>query len=313
MKTEWPANTEREQRAVKIIDAEIVPGNYVWPIWLLVSTVVGGLAAQGILHFLAGALRAIPRSIGQNEAGHLPRWFTGWIVGFIERLFFTTAVGLGGVGPCMSAMLIWISLKAQTHHNIMNPTGGMADPAGSDPLLKRKQAYLGILGNLISLGVAIVCGAQIYASGCRDLTLPKALDAFPSLLRRVRYFDAERKRYLVFLTNHLEIPALTVARIYRLRWQIELFFRWIKGHLRIKHYYGTSPNAVKRQIWIAVAVYLMVAIIHKQLALPGTLHRTFQLLSVHPFEKMSLHELLTEDNSDNFEHMNHNQRLLWDL
>lgn len=157
-----------------------------------------------------------------------------------------------------------------------------------------------------------------HATGLRsdqigNLTLPKALDAFPSLLRRVRYFDAERKRYLVFLTNHLEIPALTVAKIYRLRWQIELFFRWIKGHLRIKHYYGTSPNAVKTQIWIAVAVYLMVAIIHKQLALPGTLHRTFQLLSVHPFEKMSLHELLTENNADNFEHMNDNQLLLWDL
>jgi hypothetical protein len=146
-----------------------------------------------------------------------------------------------------------------------------------------------------------------------NLTLPKALDAFPSPLRRVRYFDAERKRYLVFLTNHLEIPALTVARIYRLRWQIELFFRWIKGHLRIKHYYGTSPNAVKTQIWIAVAVYLMVAIIHKQLALPGTLHRTFQLLSVHPFEKMPLHELLTENELDHFEHVNHNQLLLWDL
>ena len=157
-----------------------------------------------------------------------------------------------------------------------------------------------------------------YTTGLRsdqigNLTLPKALDAFPSLLRRVRYFDAERKRYLVFLTNHLEIPALTVAKIYRLRWQIELFFRWIKGHLRIKHYYGTSPNAVKTQIWIAVTVYLMVAIIHKQLALPGTLHRTFQLLSVHPFEKMSLHELLTENDSDKFQHVNHNQLLLWDL
>jgi hypothetical protein len=157
-----------------------------------------------------------------------------------------------------------------------------------------------------------------HATGLRSdqighLTLPKALAAFPSLLRRVRYFDAERKRYLVFLTNQLEIPALTVARIYRLRWQIELFFRWIKGHLRIKHYYGTSPNAVKTQIWIAVAVYLMVAIIHKQLALPGTLHRTFQLLSVHPLEKMPLPELLTENNSDNFEDMNHNQLLLWDL
>jgi hypothetical protein len=144
-------------------------------------------------------------------------------------------------------------------------------------------------------------------------TLPKALDAFPSLLRRVRYYDAERKRYLVFLTNHLEIPALCVAKIYRLRWQIELFFRWIKGHLRIKHYYGTSPNAVKTQIWIAVAVYLMVAIIHKQLALPGKLHRTFQLLSIHPFEKMPIHELLTETNSDVFTSDNHNQLVLWNL
>jgi hypothetical protein len=146
-----------------------------------------------------------------------------------------------------------------------------------------------------------------------NATLPKALDAFPSLLRRVRYYDAERKRYLVFLTNHLEIPALTVARIYRLRWRIELFFRWIKGHLRIKHYYGTSPNAVKTQIWIAVAVYLMVAILHKQLALPGKLHRTFQILSIHPFEKMPIHELLTETNSDIFEPENHNQLMLWNL
>jgi hypothetical protein len=146
-----------------------------------------------------------------------------------------------------------------------------------------------------------------------NATLPKALDAFPSLLRRVRYYDAERKRYLVFLTNHLEIPALTVARIYRLRWRIELFFRWIKGHLRIKHYYGMSPNAVKTQIWIAVAVYLMVAILHKQLALPGKLHRTFQLLSIHPFEKMPIHELLTETNSEISEPENHNQLMLWNL
>ena len=157
-----------------------------------------------------------------------------------------------------------------------------------------------------------------YTSGLRsdqigNLTLDKAQEAFPSLLRRVRYFDQETNRYLVFLTNHLEIPALSVAKIYRLRWQIELFFRWIKGHLRIKHYYGTSPNAVKTQIWIAVAVYLMVAIIHKQLSLPGTLHRTFQLLSIHPFEKLPRHELLTENNPDVFDPINHNQLLLWDL
>lgn len=144
-------------------------------------------------------------------------------------------------------------------------------------------------------------------------TLAKARDAFPSLLRKVRYFDADTGRDFVFLTNHLQIPALSVAKIYRLRWRIELFFRWIKGHLRIKHYYGTSPNAVKTQIWIAVAVYLMVAILHKQLALPGSLHRTLQLLSVHPFEKMPLHELLVETDFNSLASMDRNQMMLFDL
>jgi hypothetical protein len=144
-------------------------------------------------------------------------------------------------------------------------------------------------------------------------TLAQARAAFPRLLRRVRYFDADQKRHLVFLTNHLEIPALTVTQIYRQRWQVELFFRWIKGHLRIQHYFGTSPNAVKTQIWIAVAVYVMVAILHKQLNLPGSLHRTLQLLSVHPFEKVSIHELLTENNFSSIGSANHNQLLLWPL
>lgn len=144
-------------------------------------------------------------------------------------------------------------------------------------------------------------------------TLTKAREAFPSLLRRVRYFDQETQRDLVFLTNHLKIPAPTVAHIYRSRWRIELFFRWIKSHLRIKHYYGTSPNAVKTQIWIAMAVYLMVAILHKQLSLPGTLYRTLQLLSVHPFEKAPLHELLTKINFEPLQPLNHNQLMLWNL
>jgi hypothetical protein len=125
-------------------------------------------------------------------------------------------------------------------------------------------------------------------------TRPKSRKAFPVLLRKVRYFDSETGKELIFLTNNLEIPALTVAMLYKARWSIELFFRWIKGHLRIKHYYGTSPNAVKTQIWIAVTTCLMIAILHKQLKLPGTLHRSLQLLSVHPFEKAPLNELLTE-------------------
>jgi len=147
--------------------------------------------------------------------------------------------------------------------------------------------------------------------GCPSL--PKAATDFPYPLRRVRYFDAESSKHLVFLTNNLEIPALTVAKLYKSRWQIELFFKWIKGHLRIKHYFGTSPNAVKSQIWIAVAVYLMVAILHKQLQLPGKLHRTFQLLSIHPFEKVPIHELLTETDFKSYMPHKNNQLMLWDL
>ena len=144
-------------------------------------------------------------------------------------------------------------------------------------------------------------------------SLPKAAADFPYPLRRVRYFDKETTKHLVFLTNNLEISALTVAKLYKSRWQIELFFKWIKGHLRIKHYFGTSPNAVKSQIWIAVAVYLMVAILHKQLQLPGRLHRTFQLLSIHPFEKVPIHELLTEADFKSYMPHKNNQLMLWDL
>jgi len=157
-----------------------------------------------------------------------------------------------------------------------------------------------------------------YAGGVRSdqvgkPTLAASRKAFPWPLRKVRYFDAKTRRDLVFLTNHLDIPAVIVAEIHRLRWQIELFFRWIKGHLRIKHFFGTSPNAVKTQIWIAVSVYLIVAIIHKQLSLPGTLHRTLQLLSVHPFEKMPLHELLTEAEFNALLTQDNNQLILFDL
>ncbi len=143
--------------------------------------------------------------------------------------------------------------------------------------------------------------------------LATARAAYPGLLRKIRYFDRETSRDLVFLTNNLEVPALVIARLYRMRWQIELFFRWIEGHLRIKHYFGTSPNAVKTQIWIAMSVYLMVAILHKQLNLPGTLHRTLQLLSVHPFEKAPLHELLADSNFNSFTPLKSNQLNLWDL
>ena len=145
------------------------------------------------------------------------------------------------------------------------------------------------------------------------LTIGKSRQSFPVLLRRVKFYDSETAKEFVFLTNNLEIPALAVAMLYKMRWHIELFFRWIKGHLRIKHYYGTSPNAVKTQIWIAVSTYLIIAILHKQLKLPGTLHRTLQLLSVHPFEKTTLNELLMENDHRTFINSDPNQLNLFEL
>ena len=155
-----------------------------------------------------------------------------------------------------------------------------------------------------------------FADGLRSdqigkLTIWKSRKSFPWPLRKVRYFDEETRRDLVFLTNHLEVPALSVARLYKLRWQVELFFRWIKQNLRIKHFYGNSINAVKSQIWIALSVYLIVAILHKELKLPGSLHRTMQILSVHPFEKVSIHQLLTDVDAGSNMNDNSNQLMLW--
>jgi len=117
--------------------------------------------------------------------------------------------------------------------------------------------------------------------------------SYPQRLRRIRYRDTEGKT-LVFLTNHTELPALTVCQLYRQRWQVELFFKWIKQHLRIKRFFGTSENAVKTQIWIAVAVYVLVAIVRKQLNLPHSLHALLQILSVTPFEKAPLTQLFAD-------------------
>jgi IS4 transposase len=121
-----------------------------------------------------------------------------------------------------------------------------------------------------------------------------ALDGFytkrdyPQHLRRVSFCDPETSKHLVFLTNNFVLPAATIAAIYKKRWAVELFFKWIKQNLRIKHFYGTSENAVKTQIWIAVCVYVLAAIIKKELALEVTLYTFLQILSVHSFEKTQL-------------------------
>jgi hypothetical protein len=117
---------------------------------------------------------------------------------------------------------------------------------------------------------------------------------YPAQLRRIRYRDHAAQKTLVFLTNHTLLPALTVCALYKSRWQVELFLRWIKQHLRIKRFYGTSQNAVRTQIWIAIAVYVLVAIVKKRLKLGASLHTLLQILSVTVFEKLPLQQALAE-------------------
>lgn len=136
---------------------------------------------------------------------------------------------------------------------------------------------------------------------------------YPDALRRVSYFDTETKKRLTFLTNNFTLPALTIAQIYKCRWQVELFFKWIKQHLRIKAFYGTSENAVKTQIWIAVSVYVLVAIVRKRLGLKTSLYQSLQILSVTLFEKTSILQALQTADSQ-FDLLDFsNQLILFDL
>jgi hypothetical protein len=127
-----------------------------------------------------------------------------------------------------------------------------------------------------------------------QLTNTDSAKDYPGHLRRVGYYDEEKKRRFDYLTNNFAVPALTVADLYRCRWQVELFFKWIKQHLRIKAFYGTSENAVKTQIWIAISVYVLVAILKKQLNLTPSLYTILQVLSVTLFEKRPIDQLFSE-------------------
>jgi hypothetical protein len=119
------------------------------------------------------------------------------------------------------------------------------------------------------------------------------LKDYPEKLRRIRYFDSVTKKRLIFLTNNFELPALTIAQLYKCRWQVELFFKWIKQHLRIKAFYGTTENAVKTQIWIAISIYVLVAIVKKRLKLDRSLYSILQILSVSLFEKTPILQVLS--------------------
>jgi len=122
---------------------------------------------------------------------------------------------------------------------------------------------------------------------------PKTATLYPDPLRRISYVDPETARRFVFLTNNFTLPPLQIAQLYKCRWQIELFFKWIKQHLRIKAFYGTSLNAVKTQVWIAISVYLLVAILKKELQLDRSLYEILQILSVTLFERVPIHQALS--------------------
>ncbi len=131
------------------------------------------------------------------------------------------------------------------------------------------------------------------------LKLTKSIQHYPDRFRRVSYTDPATGKALVFLTNNFDLPALTIAQLYKCRWRVELFFKWIKQNLRIKHFFGTTDNAVKTQVWIAVCVYVLVAILRKELGLEVSLSQILQILSVNVFEQMSLAEFVAKSASQN--------------
>jgi len=151
----------------------------------------------------------------------------------------------------------------------------------------------------------VVCDQSVLLTGFYQAK------GYPDKLRRVKYYDAENDKTLVFLTNNFTLPALTIAELYRCRWQVELFFRWIKQNLRIKSFYGTSENAVKAQIWIAISVYVLVAIMKKRLKIEASLYTILQVLSVTIFERMPLLQALTDSGYKDEQDNNHNQLFLF--
>jgi hypothetical protein len=159
----------------------------------------------------------------------------------------------------------------------------------------------------------INAGTGVRSDHTVVLTSAASRKHYPDPLRRIHYHDAEQDRSLRFLTNNFDLPALTICLLYKSRWQVELFFKWIKQHLRIKAFYGYSENAVKTQIWIAVSVYVLVAILKKRLALEASLHEILQVLSVTLFEQVPILQAFDDVESQEKSLAISNQLNLWDL
>jgi hypothetical protein len=150
---------------------------------------------------------------------------------------------------------------------------------------KSNLQYRRLYSHPIDKASGLRCDQTVVLTGVQSYT------DYPSPLRRIKFYDAKHDKLLVFLTNHFDLPALTITELYRCRWQVELFFKWIKQHLRIKAFFGTSENAVKTQVWIAIAVYVLVAVVKKRLNINASLHTILQILSLTLFEKTPLDQL----------------------
>jgi len=167
---------------------------------------------------------------------------------------------------------------------------------------KAKRRY----SHRVDRSTGLICDQTVFLTG------QYSPQDYPAPLRRIRFKDPATAKTLVFLTNNFTLPAFTITELYRCRWQVELFFKWIKQHLRIKAFFGTSENAVKSQIWIAVSVYVLVAIVKKRLKLPASLYQILQILSLTLFERMPLNQLLTQTVADDIAPISEKQRLLFD-
>jgi len=171
---------------------------------------------------------------------------------------------------------------------------------------KKRFDFRRVYSNPVDKSTGVQCDQTILLNGY------KSSKDYPEKLRRIRYFDEENQKRFVFLTNNFDLPALTIAELYRSRWQVELFFKWIKQHLRIKKFYGTSENAVKTQIWIAISVYVLVAIVKKRLGIKASLYTILQILSVSLFEETPILQALSSADYQSDEGDRGNQLMLFD-
>lgn len=169
---------------------------------------------------------------------------------------------------------------------------------------KKNLQFKRVYSHTINKDSGLKCDQTILLTG---VYTPKY---YPDKLRRIVYHDIETDKRLTFLTNNFILPALTIAQLYKQRWRVELFFKWIKQHLRIKSFFGTSQNAVKTQIWIAISVYVLIAIIKKRLNIDKSLYTILQILSITIFEKMPLLQAFSESQYENIERQNENQLYL---